>query len=714
MAARAAFGRLGGALLAGALAATGAWGLGRTRPGRAIELKARDALMRATVPALGGHPEVVFILVTEESLDWAVEKHRIGWPWPRDVLGYLFRACARGRAAAVLFDFFTLGDPGEGEEELREAMKGAPPSFLAVPFLRDPPRRAVPWEAVESLLERFALRVEGDGSVDPGEPYRWVKLPRPAIAEAARGVCDVATPRDPADDMVRRYRLFSRFRGRFYPSFALAALMVREGADRVEVRDRTARVGTRTIPLERDGTFRLRYYSPGDSFRVLTASRVLGGLQELEETGRVTTFDPKDLEGKIVIVGTNAPGLYDVKGTPVAEAMPGCEVHGVALANLLRGDWLREVPAAGSLAAALLVGLVVAAVTRLAPAWAGGAASAAVLAGYGAAATALFGAGWIVELVPPLLGGMLSFGAVGAINFLVEGRQRLRVKREFSRYLSPRVVEKILRHPDGLRLEGERKPLTVFFMDFAGFTTLSETMDPAELVKLVSRYHHEAAEEIFRTEGTIDKYIGDAIMAFWNDPVEQPDHALRACRAAVGAQRRLREFAARMRAQGLPEMRARMGINTGIATVGNMGARGQVNYTAIGDEVNLASRLEGVNKEFGTDIIIGEATRAAAGEEVEVRELALIRVKGKRKPVRIYELLGMRGEVAPERVEAARRFERALEAFHGRRFAEALEAFRAARAAGDAAAAPYEELCGRYRAEPPPPDWDGSYQMTTK
>jgi len=275
-------------------------------------------------------------------------------------------------------------------------------------------------------------------------------------------------------------------------------------------------------------------------------------------------------------------------------------------------------------------------------------------------------------------------------------------------------VEKILRNPDGLRLEGERKPLTVFFMDFAGFTTLSETLDPAELVRLVSQYHHEAAEEIFRTEGTIDKYIGDAIMAFWNDPVDQPDHALRACMSAVGAQRRLREFAARMKERGLPEMRARIGVNSGIATVGNMGARGQVNYTVIGDEVNLASRLEGVNKEFGTDIIASEATYGPARERVEARELALIKVKGKKHPVRIYELLGLRGEVDPGRIEKARAFEKGLEAFRARRFEEALGIFRPAAAAGDRASAPYARLCEQYLKEPPPPDWDGSYQMTSK
>jgi adenylate cyclase len=334
--------------------------------------------------------------------------------------------------------------------------------------------------------------------------------------------------------------------------------------------------------------------------------------------------------------------------------------------------------------------------------------------GYAAGNVALFKAGWIVDLVAPLAAVALAYAAASALNFLYEGRQRLRVKREFARYLSPKVVDKILKNPDGLHLEGERKPLTVFFMDFAGFTSMSETLDPAELVKLVSEYHNEAAEEIFRTEGTVDKYIGDAIMAFWNDPIEQPDHALRACLAAVAAQRRLKAFADQMKARGLPEMTARIGINTGIATVGNMGAQNQVNYTVMGDEVNLASRLEGVNKEFGTKIIASEATYLPAKDRLEARELALIKVKGKKQAVRIFELLGPRGEVPAERLAEVREFERALADFRARRFPAALEAFRSLAARGDGAAKAYIEPGERYLAAPPPEEWDGWYQMEHK
>jgi adenylate cyclase len=494
---------------------------------------------------------------------------------------------------------------------------------------------------------------------------------------------------------------------------ALAAILAREGTSRVRIRDRVLTAGRRSFPVEPDGTILLRYYRPGTSFPWRAAWNVINAMAP-GEGAPAAPFRPEELSGKVVVFGVSASGLTDLRVTPVSPVMPGPEIHAVALANLLGGVPLREAPGWASVLGLAVLAFGVAVGTRLASAAAGGALAAGALFGAAAGATALYRAGWAVDLVAPLGAGIFSYAAASAVNFLLEGRQRRRIKREFQRYVAPQVVEKILAQPDALRLEGERKTLTIFFMDFAGFTALSEKIEPRELVRLVSAYHDEAAAEIFAAEGTIDKYIGDAIMAFWNDPIEQPDHAVRACRAAVGAQRRLRALAARMRERGLPAMRARIGINTGVATVGDMGARGQVNYTAIGDEVNLASRLEGANKEFGTEILVSEATWIGARGAVEGRELALLRVKGKSRPVRVFEIWAPDGEGAAGRREAARRFEAALSDFRARRFGEAAEVFARLAREGDAASEVYRALCERYRVEPPPPDWDGAYQMESK
>jgi adenylate cyclase len=702
--------RFWSALLVGGVVALALGALEATGVLEPLELKTRDMRMRGTIPETKErHDEIVLVVVSDACIE--ALRGKSSWPWDRRLFADLFRACGSEEfpATVILFDFFTHvdRDPYKGEPAMIEAMGGASPVHLAVPFKVEGVASADKRPGLDPLLDRHAIRVDNDGSVEIPERYASVLLPVKGVAEAAAGICDVSTPRD-RDGVLRRYRLFSTFRGRTYPSFALAALMAREGVDVVTVRNRTLTVGSLSFPVERDGTIRLRYRSPGDSFHLLWARDVLEGLETFEKEKRVGKFDPSFVCERIVIMGTNAAALYDLKVTPVVDVMPGLEVHAVALANLIDGKFMRAVPAWVTLLLVAALALAASMITRFAPPLTGAAAVAVLLAGYGTLNVLLFRARWEAGMVAPLGAGLLSYAATSAVNFFVEGRRRLQLRREFQRYLSPRVVEKILANPQALRLEGERKTLTVFFLDFEGFTSLSEKLSPGELVHLISDYHEEAAREIFATEGTIDKYIGDAIMAFWNDPIDQPDHALRACRAGLGAQRRLRDLAARMRERGLSEMRARIGINTGPATVGDMGARGQVNYTALGDEVNLASRLEGVNKLFGTEILVSEATWEGAKGELKAREIALVQVKGRNKPVRIFELIG---DASPERLEGARTFERGLEAFRARRFGEAREIFAAL---PDAASAFYVRLCARYEEEPPPGEWEGSIRLETK
>jgi adenylate cyclase len=681
-----------------------------------LELKTRDLRMRWTQPRKLSstefdHPEIAIFLITDESIQWLDKESHKPWPWPREVFGFLFRMASMGKAKAVLFDMFTHVDRDVWATEAQWAkdIRNSPPSYLAVPFKDKAETKSDTREDLEALLKKYEIAVDLDGSVDIPSAGVSVQLPQTGIAEAVTGVVDVATPRD-IDGIIRNYGMLSRFRGRYYPSFTLAALMVREGVKTVRIRDRIMTVGGISIPVDRTGRIGLRYY---ESFNAVPASTVIEGLWSIEDEKKVTKFDPKRVENRFVLIGTNAAALYDLKASPVGE-VPGTEVHATAIRNILQHEFLREMPSVVSVILLALFVLATAVLTRLTSAAAGGGASSLVLLGYGGLSVGLFSAHWIVPMAVPMLAIVLAYAATSAVNFLHEGRQRLQVKRTFSQYVSPKVVEKILKHPDALHLEGERKPLTIFFMDFAGFTAMSEKLDPSELVKLISEYHHEAAEEIFRTEGTLDKFIGDAIMAFWNDPIEQPDHALRACLTAVAAQKKLLKMAQIMKDRGLPEMSARIGLNTGIATVGNMGAKGQVNYTLIGDEVNLASRLEGVNKEFGTKVIISEATYQPAKDHLDVRELALIKVKGKKVPVRIFELIGLRGEAPPERLETVRKFEAALAEFRGRRFNKAWEMFLSLSQKGDPASEVYVGLCERYMSEPPHADWDGSYQMEHK
>lgn len=675
------------------------------------ELKTEDVRTRWTLRDSGSHvrPDLVFIAITDDSIDAVFKKNKITFPWDWDFYALLLEACERGKASSILIDLF-LREKREGSEELVQSLRTGPPAWFASAFWNKGKGKAYePDPELEKRLARFALEMDNDGSLKPPDFFEKVDLPSEILADGMAGFTTISTQRE-KDQQIHRYHLLVEFRGRFYPSFALAALLSREKTRLVRIRDRVLHVGGLSVPIEADGSILLRWYPQGTSFPWIESTRVLQRMTG----GDPKSFDPATLAGKTVMIGTTAAALTDLRITPVSDVMPGPELHLVALANVLNGDALRSTPWIVSFLVVLAAAFGVAFSTRFASVGLGGAAAVGSVGLLVAAGVGLFRAGRVIEMVPGVLSIGLSYAAASAVNFLYEGRQRQRIKRDFQRYMSPKVVEKILKNPDALSLKGERKLLTFFFMDFAGFTSVSEKVEPVEMVKLISDYHNEAAEEIFATEGTVDKYVGDLIMAFWNDPIDQEDHALRACLSAVAAQKRLKKMAVMMKERGLPEMTARIGLNTGFAIVGNMGARNQVNYTVIGDEVNLASRLEGVNKEFGTDIIISEATYLPCKDRLEARELALIKVKGRKMPVRIFELMGLKGEVPAERLRAARVFEGALKALQGRRFAEAWETFTSLAQKGDPAADVYAEVCEEYRRSPPPEDWDGAYQMTGK
>jgi adenylate cyclase len=286
----------------------------------------------------------------------------------------------------------------------------------------------------------------------------------------------------------------------------------------------------------------------------------------------------------------------------------------------------------------------------------------------------------------------------------------------FSHYMSETLIHDLLKHPEKLRLGGERRNLTVFFSDLAGFTSLSEQLTPEEVVTLLNRYLTAMTDIILAGGGLIDKYEGDAIMALWGAPLPQEDHAARACLAAIENQRRLADLRREFEASGLPPVYSRIGINTGEMIIGNMGSSQRFDFTVIGDSVNLASRLEGANKTYGTRVIISEDTYRQAAARVEARELDLLRVKGKEVPVRIYELLAPKGELDGRMGEVRDLFTEGLARYRRQEWAEAIRAFQQALelVPEDGPSKVFIERCRRFMEAPPPPSWDGVYRLTSK
>jgi class 3 adenylate cyclase len=478
-----------------------------------------------------------------------------------------------------------------------------------------------------------------------------------------------------------------------------------------------------------------------DNLEQTRARHALASLQtRLESLPRPDIFlrlgQPETLaKDKVVIIAGVAPGLSDLASTPWSQETPASYILATAFDNLKNERFQAKVPQIATWVATLLAavlavgGVVFARLARFGLVWDGALALLILLSG-----ALAFTQGVYFHLAGPLAGVLLGLTGGALARALTEGRQRHR-REEFARqYMGRELVEHVIRNPDALALGGENREMSVMFSDVAGFTTVTETLGvekPERLVRLLNLYLERMTEVIQETGGVIDKYIGDAIMCFWGAPVSQPDHALRACRAALHCRAELARMqpvfanAVRDVAPGLIRadssvLYARVGINTGLMTVGNMGSSRRFAYTVMGDAVNLAARLEPQNKEYGTGILLGEQTAQAVRSDFTIRPLDLVVVKGKSRPVELYELLGERD--APEFIQdLAREFTRGVKLFRARQFRAALEIFQgtAALESVNGAGSPhpsgiYIARCHELIAGPPPEEWTGVYIKASK
>lgn len=649
-----------------------------TAPLRSLEGRAHDLRVRAMAGLDEPHPDIVLVTIDDLSLD--MHRETLGrWPWPRDVHGQIVTYLTVGGARVVVYDiaFFEpdRSNP-EGDESLGEAVAAGrvvlPISLLAREAgAADRLARALGREPGDPILEGHALPwrlagADGEGPADPpgrglrpallGDDFGEALVPTETIGAgaAALGVMNLSADRE--DGVARRERLVYPHRGEPYPSLALAAARVLE-PERFggEVRASPGRLALgdegegEVLRLDRDGLLPLRWRGPflreGEpTYPIISAFEILNSYEQV-----LRGLDPDvpldSLAGKIVLVGTTAQGAFDLRATPLAPHDPGVMIHATALDNLLRGDALRRWSRLADALVLLLVALGVAVGTSAlgaSSALAGGLVLAAAAAATVGGSLLAYHLGQWTDLATPLLGGGLAFAGAMAGNYMLEGRERRRIRDTFGRYVAPEYVRILEEDPDSLRLGGERVPLTILFSDIRGFTSISERRPPAEVIELLNAYLDRMAEIVFRTGGTLDKFMGDGLMAFWGAPLPMEDHPARAVEAALEMLEAVEEL---NREVGSGEEGVRLdigiGINTGEAVVGNIGSLSRkLDYTALGDHVNLASRLEALNKEMGTRALVSEATRDAAPDRAGYREVGEVRVKGRERPVRVFELVG--------------------------------------------------------------------------
>ncbi len=427
-------------------------------------------------------------------------------------------------------------------------------------------------------------------------------------------------------------------------------------------------------------------------------------------------IDPAMFKGKIVLIGAISAGTYDLKSSPLSEIYPGVEVQATAIDNLLNDQHVDQATA-GETAIAAMIGAMMCALLVLLPRktqWKVLGAAVGIAAVVGLALLMFRRQSiWWLPMSSPLAALLLSTLGALAWSYYTEDRNRRLIVKAFGQYVSPAVVAEIEKDPTRIRLTGDRHVMTVLFTDIEGFTSLSEKLEDERLTELLNYYFDEMEPLVFDRNGTLDKYIGDAIMSFWNAPLPQPDHAYRACRTALAMEQRERDIQPELVRMGAERCVTRIGVNTGPMVVGDMGSRSRFNYTVLGDSVNLGARLEGANKFYGSRILISETTAVLVKDRFLVRKLDVLQVKGKKKPMPVYELLGEIGtsDQEPAIIDRCKRYEAAWELYRQQKWDDAEAALQAllSQHPTDKPAAMLLARVGELRSNPPGEGWDGVY-----
>ena len=675
------------------------------------ELKSLDYRFQQHADRAKASQDLVLVAVDEASLE-AFGR----WPWPRDRHGYAVRYLKEAGAKAVVFDVLFL-EPDEMAEEFDQSfaddIRNAGRVFLPLLFQNEPQQES------SELLAKAQIPIDRVAH-EPGasRDHPGVKGPIASLTQAASGLGFINLTPD-RDGTTRRVPLLGRLGGREVPQMSLAVAAKLLGADRVTIEPCSLRIGSATVPLTKDGSMLINWHGTLDAktYPSYSMGAVLQSFAQ-QQKGERPLLDPALFKDKIVFIATTAAGTYELRVTPLSPYTPGVLIHMAALDDLLQGRFLRQASYGLFVAATLLLCLGMAWAFMLLQAWGWKlAVGVGFAAGYYALAIHAFTShGLWVELVFPLGAWAVTFAAAATVEYVTEGRQRRQLRAVFDKYMSTEVVEEIMRNPENIKLGGEKKELTVFFSDVAGFTTISEQLTPEKLVELLNLYLSAMTNIIRKHRGNVNKYLGDGIMAIFGAPLGDPNHATLACNAALESQEELARLRETWKAQGYPEIVARIGVNSGPLVVGNMGSQERLEYTVMGDSVNLASRLEGANKFYDTLILLGPRTAELARADIEVREVDRMRVKGKHEPVVVYELLARKGMLSAEREKTIQLYLEGLAAYKKRDFSSAKGRFEAAleREPTDGPSKVYRERAIAYLATPPPADWDGVFELKSK
>ena len=705
-----------------------------------LDNRLTDTMFRWRGMVKPGQP-IVIVDIDEKSL------RAIGqWPWPRNTVARMIGNLGTGGAKVIGMDIvFAEADrtsPKNFVDELQQLLPAQlPPEALAELKAKEALDHDLALgkalAATPSVLG-YVFQTQNDGlknQADMPFPSGATRLAPSSIRygdisllRAYRAITNVAAVAQgqsegffnvfpDASGTVRKVPLFMMMDGVPYPSLALEMLRIGLGAQETTIQvsrqDQSSakdilgvEVGTTFIPTDEKGQLTVNFRGPGQTYPYLSAADILAG-KNLNQ-----------VQGKYVLIGTSAAGLLDLRATPFSNIYPGVEVHATIIDNILSHDpFTHDIFTEIGITYTLLLvgGLGLSALLAYASPLLGGLGGLLLVAGTLVGNYLFFFShGQLLGLSYPLLTILAIFLVVTLFNYFFEGQKKRFISSAFGHYVSPQIVHQLMEHPERLSLQGEQKNLTVLFSDIQGFTSISERMTSEELGHFMNEYLTAMSRIVLEGKGTVDKFIGDAVMAIWGAPLEDTDHAANCVRVAFKMMTELETLQADWQKRGLPGVNIRIGINTGVMSVGNFGSDQRFDYTVMGDNVNLASRLEGSNKIYGTNIIISEYTKDTLGKGFYCRFLDLVRVKGKELPVRIYEPL-CEGEPAPELKKTTEAFAEALGYYANREFQEAEKIILALNQATPLMLYDlYLERIAHFAINPPPKDWDGAFTFTTK
>lgn len=715
-----------------------------------MHLKTIDLMFRLRGETAPG-PDVVLAVVDDESIDKEGK-----WVWPRSKFADLITKLSNAGASVIAFDigFLEPDKPGviRAIDQIREKIQHLDLENNELErFLDDLERKSDNDQLLSDAIQKskakvvlgyfFQMDSEGLGDIDEkvidihqnniqnsgydivhydsknvtSQPFKTAYFPQSniSIVSDSTTYSGFFNMIPDYDGVLRWIPTVIKFRDHLYAPLSIKTvsayknepifIKIEENLGVVEMR-----IGKQKIPTREDGGLLVNYRGPGKTFKHISITRILNG-----------NFPRDEINNKIVMIGATATAIYDLRATPFDEVYPGLETHANVVDNILSSDFLYRPnwAAVFDILAIIFAGLFLGFALPRAGPIAGGLSGLLFFIGYILLCQYLFsGMGWILNMVYPLFVLILVYTGITAYRYLVEESQKRFIRNVFSTYLAPSVIKQLEESPEKLELGGEQREITAFFSDIQGFTSISEKLDPPELVELLNEFLTEMTDIIFEHEGTVDKFDGDAIIAFFGAPNDLKNHAEAAVRACIKMQKRMEELRENWKASGKPQLKMRIGLYTGTAVVGNMGSKTRKAYTMMGDTVNTAARLEGVNKIYGIYTLIGGSTYRAVKDKILSREIDSIQVVGKKELLTVYQPIGFHVDSKDTDLKTVDYYQKGLSAYRKQDWDTAIDFFQSALeiSPDDVPSKTMIKRCNLFKTDPPGKDWNGAYAMSTK